>query len=157
MGEAVGTRLAAGEMLPDVSMLSVFGQRVRISDHRGHRALILLLMGESQNAALWELLRALAERYAEIRQEEADVLAIVPGSREAVEALVRARSFPFPLLVDEDRRAHRLYGVRESGGLFIADRYGEIYFAGMVVEGRPLPSVEEILSWVRFTEAQCPE
>jgi len=151
------SHVTVGEVLPDISMTSLTGERVRISEYRGRRALVLLMLGEPWNAALVELLRALAERYAEVRQEEAEVLATVPGPPETVEELARTRSFPFPLLADEDRRAHRLYGVLENGAVFVADRYGEIYFIGKVEEGSAPPSVEDILSWVRFTEAQCPE
>ncbi|MCS6817186.1 MAG: peroxiredoxin family protein [Blastocatellia bacterium] len=149
--------VAVGEMLPDVRLRSISGEWVSPSDYRGRRALVLVVLGESPNAALRELLMALADRYAEVRQEEAEVLAIVPGPREAMEALARVRSFPFPLLWDEDRRTQRLYGAMAIGALFVADRYGEIYFISRIEEGGALPSVEDILSWIRFTEAQCPE
>ncbi len=149
-----------GELLPDVTLVTAAGQPVRISDYRGQRALVLLFLGERHDAALIELLRALADRYAEIHREEAEVLVIAPDARTAAEAIARApRALPslFPVLVDETGRAHRAYGVATSGALYIADRYGEIYFARVITEGGELPSVEHILSWVRFTEAQCPE
>jgi len=149
--------LSVGALLPDATLISATGQPVRISDHRGRYALVLLLLGELRDAALRERLLALADRYAEIRQEGAEVLAIVPGPREAAEALARARPFPFPILADVDKRAHRQYEAVERGMLLIADRYGEIYFVGAAAEGHSLLSVEEILSWIRFTEAQCPE
>ncbi len=149
-----------GELLPDVTLATATGRQVRISDYRGQRALVLLFLGESRDVGLIELLWALADRYTEIRQEEAEVLVIVPGARTAAEAIARApRALPppFPILVDEDGRAHRAYGAATSGALYIADRYGEIYFARAITEGGEWPSVEHILSWVRFTEAQCPE
>ncbi len=149
--------LTVGALLPDVTLTSVAGQPVRISDYRGRYALVLLLLGESRDAALFERLLALADRYAEIRQEGAEVLAIVPGPREAAEAIARAHPFPFPILADADKRAHHRYEAVERGTLLIADRYGEIYYVGVAAEGHSLPSVEEILSWIRFTEAQCPE
>ncbi|GBC80950.1 Thiol-disulfide oxidoreductase ResA [bacterium HR10] len=149
-----------GELLPDVTVVTVTGQQVRISDYRGQRALVLFFLGEHHDAALIELLRALADRYAEIRQEEAEVLVIAPNARTAMETIARAPRtlpLPFPILVDEGGRAHRAYGVATSGALYIADRYGEIYFARVITEVSELPTVEHILSWVRFTEAQCPE
>ncbi len=148
--------LMVGALLPDVTLTSTRGQPVRISDYRGHRALVLLLLGESRDAAIFERLLALADHYAEIRQEGAEVLAIVPGAREA-EEIARVHPFPFPILVDADKRAHCRYEAVERGALLIADRYGEIYFIHAAAEEHSLPSVEEILSWIRFTEAQCPE
>jgi len=146
-----------GELLPDITLTSVTGQRIRLSDYRGRRALILLFLGRERDATAVALLSALAERYAEFLQEEAEVLAIIPGPHEAVATIARAHSWPFPILVDEDERAHRKYGAAARGILYIADRYGEIVFISPIAEEHVPLSVESLLSWIRFTEAQCPE
>ncbi len=148
------------EGLPDFTLASTTGERVRISDYRGRRNLVLLFTGDSWEASLVRLISSLAEHYAAFRSEEAEILLIACGPFERAEELSRA--LPFPVLWDPCGVVHRKYGaVTEEGrmraALYVADRYGEICLVVQAADGQPLPSAEHILSWVRFAEAQCPE
>jgi peroxiredoxin len=69
---------------------------------------------------------------------------------------------PYPVLADEDGRVHATLGAMAEDGstvpaLYVADRFGEIYSAFRGEGGVPLPSGEEVLTWLRFIEHQCPE
>jgi hypothetical protein len=44
-----------------------------------------------------------------------------------------------------------------SPSLIIADRWGEIWAAWLGGTTHQLPSVQDILQWLSFIEAQCPE
>jgi len=47
--------------------------------------------------------------------------------------------------------------ARAAAALHLADRYGEVFAASRTAEGDALPSIDEILRWVRFIQLQCPE
>lgn len=55
------------------------------------------------------------------------------------------------IAADADRE---LYNV-PSSAIFISDRYGEIFFTAR--HPVPLPDVQEVLKWLEFINAQCPE
>lgn len=44
-----------------------------------------------------------------------------------------------------------------SPGIVIADRWGEIVHVATAGREGTLPSVDELLEWVHFTEMKCPE
>ncbi len=75
------------------------------------------------------LLAELAKANDELREEEAVVLTVP----------------------EDDLRARELYGITRSA-IFITDRYGEIFFAS-----EQPPAISEIMDWLRFINAQCPE
>ncbi|MFN4073385.1 MAG: hypothetical protein ACK4G4_08240 [Thermus sp.] len=82
--------------------------------------------------------QALAPRQAELASLEAQAFLL---AQEAWES-------PLPLLVDPE--GHLVCVIPERGVL-VADPFLEVYHLG------PVEGVEEILDWVRFTGAQCPE
>lgn len=115
-------------MLRDIEAVALDGRRVQVSDFRGRRNLVLVFEGESTAPPI----AALRQAGDELREEETVVL-VVPST---------------------DARSRGLYGVH-GAALFISDRYGEIFFA--TDGGQPLPSVSDILDWLRFINSQCPE
>jgi hypothetical protein len=49
-----------------------------------------------------------------------------------------------------------LEGVARPG-VVVADRWGEIKFAAGAPSAAELPSVDELVEWVRFVQCACPE
>ncbi len=101
------------------------GREVAVSDFRGRRNIVLIFPG----AATVALLEQLSFRSEEIASEEAVVLRASDAVREAYQA--------------------------PGSAVFIADRYGEIFFSARSPE--PLPDAAEVLKWLEFINAQCPE
>lgn len=58
------------------------------------------------------------------------------------------RPSPLPLLLDPEGA---LLGAIPEGGVLVADAFLEVYHLG------PVRDEEEVLEWLRFVEAQCPE
>ncbi len=52
------------------------------------------------------------------------------------------------------KQARDLYQAPASA-IFISDRYGEIFFSARDPE--PIPDAREVLKWLEFINAQCPE
>jgi hypothetical protein len=102
------------------------------------------------------LLDGLAARADALTLEGAQVLAVVSSRFTAVS---QRGAWPFPTLVDEGARIHRLVGAGEAAGkptpaVLVTDRFREVYAAW---RGSALPGAQAILDWLVFINIQCPE
>src|SRR5579875_224835 len=90
------------------------------------------------------------------RQEETAIMAI--GSDEpATSSQQAARSgHPFPFLSDPAGQVIAHQGLTLPS-LIIADRWGEIWAAWAGGADHLFPSEQDIMQWLSFIEAQCPE
>ena len=142
-------------MLPDFHLPAPKGDIVSPRDYRGRRNLVVAFLGELPCGPCSRFLTDVADRYDELRAEEAEVLAVaragVSVTREAGAAL------PFPLLADEAGHVHSRYGAGPShAAIYIADRFGDV-FAVYHLTPADLPPATALLEWLRFIEVQCPE
>lgn len=151
-----------GEIMPDIALITGGGGRVRFSDYRGRRNLVLIFAGKGESDAARQFLGRFSEMYSEFVGEEAEVLTIVQGARDRVKDLGRIHRLPFPVLADEDCRVHSVAGAPETAQdylpvVYVIDRYGEIrkVFRAEQSEGAYTP--QDVLDWVRFVNLECPE
>lgn len=117
-------------MVPDFALLSAKGTRVRVSDDRGKRNIVLIVCGAGRPESVRSLVRQVSELYPEFAAEGAEVFAVVRGAGPEAGDLEHSCAPPFPALVDNDGHAHDLFSTRPSGRaslpyVFIVDRYGE--------------------------------
>lgn len=108
------------------------------------------------------LLSAVGSRYEEIQNEGAQVLAIMPVSHEQTKSTRERLNLPFPVLSDENRHIHRELGAVDSehcdeAAVYVTDRFGEVFAAYRTSDCQTLPTVADILKWLEFINAQCPE
>lgn len=155
--------LVAGEILPDFDLASSDGRRIGPGDYRNHHNLVVIFAGDVSHDFSRELLSGLAERYHAIAREAAEVLAVVCGDVEVAAALKSRDNLPFPVLADPSGSTHRAFGAQTLNGRAVAQaayvlgRFGRIYFASRAADGAPLPAPHDIVTWLYFVEAQCPE
>jgi peroxiredoxin len=150
------------ERLPNFTLPSSEGRRIALYDYHGRRNVVLALVGRPVGEAARARLTALAARYAEFLAEEAEVLAVVWGAVGEAERVKRQDALPFPVLADEAGALHSSLGALASDGeaawaFYITDRFGEVFAAYRAGAGRSVPTVEEMLEWLRFIGLQCPE
>lgn len=144
-----------GYRLRDFVLKSTTGPEIRVSDYRGRSNLILIFADSAEPLAPT---RDLAAQYSRIREEQTEVLLIVPAARLGdPEASIQ---LPFPLLVDRNRQVHAEYGLKGCNdpvfGIFIADRFGELaaaFIGSEIANATPA----SILKWLEFINGQCPE
>lgn len=149
-----------GQYLRDFELRSVDGPTVRLADYRDRSALVLILSDERPETE--RLLREMAQHCEEIREKEAEILAIVHGPRERAAAPERTLHLPYPVLLDEDGRLHHQLGAtnaqnRDAASVCITDRFGEVFALFRTAEGAGLPELKEILRNLEFISFQCPE
>src|SRR5512147_3196617 len=71
-----------GYRLPEFTLISTEGKAIHLSDYRGRCDLVTLLAGRAEPAC--GLLAELGHHYSQLREEEAQVLAVIQGSRREV-------------------------------------------------------------------------
>jgi peroxiredoxin len=118
--------LTRGTLLRDIPVRTVDGRDAFISEYRGKRNVVVVFFGEG---------------------ERQDTGAVTPDDA----ALAEEEAV---LLIATAKAARALYDAPKSA-LFIADRYGEIFFS--VRHPEPLPDAAEVLKWLEFINLQCPE
>lgn len=148
--------LQAGKELPSLTLPEAGGGLVRTWDFHGRENLILVLASDPTSASARHFLEKLALSYEEIRTEETEVLPIVRASLTEADDIKRMLGWKGRIMVDETGEVFSRYGVAEQVAVIIADRYGEIYYR-TDASIKEIPSIEEVLSWLRFIQSQCPE
>ncbi len=115
--------------LPPYTLKTPEGGKIYLPDLKG-RALVLL-----KDEAL---ARALSARAAELKALGVQAYLLAQAPRPSL----------LPLLLDPEGALHS--AIPEDGAL-VADAFLEVYHLG------PVRDAEDILDWLRFVEAQCPE
>ncbi len=151
-----------GDIMPELTLLSSGGERVRPSDHRGRRNLILVFCGPGDSGFVRRLLREFSQIHPEFVNEESQVMAIVQGPLSRAQQLRQSDSLPFPVLADESGRAHLLVGAsgpekRSAPAIYVIDRFGEIRHVIRAEPSGAASTAGEVLGWVRYISLECPE
>lgn len=150
-----------GLLMRDFTLPSAEGGQVSLYDYRGRANLALLFAGDSEQPAK-ALLAELTRRYAEIRDQDAEILLVVAGSREQAKQLKQQSGLPFPVLADEDKHVHCAVGaVRAKGAaaaaVYLTDRFFEVYSLWRTGEGQSLPEAAEVVKRLAYIDSECPE
>ncbi len=155
---ATGERIGAGQVLPDFSLVDVDGRRVRLSDYRQRRNVVLVLV-HGLNAAIEGLLGGLAAQVERLAEDAAQPLVVVAGPSSAAVALQQMYGLPFPVLADTDGGVHAALGVATeatpSVAVFVTTRAARLVWAYRPEDGPPAPTVDDIRGWLGFMEMQC--
>jgi peroxiredoxin len=149
------------QMIPPVTARALDGRVVRAWDFKQKKNLALaFLHAECAECEAW--LRALARSAAQLDEHEAVALAVFPASpQRALENLAP----PIIVAVDMSGRSQRRFlgddafssAGLERAGVFVADRFGELFAAWPAYRNHKLPSVEELLSWLAHIQVACEE
>lgn len=145
-----------GFLMPFVALRTADGERVTLGEHDARRNLVVVLRGDGgPDDATAALLVELAASSARLVAEEARVIVIdagdVPPSAPSDWLLFGTAPSLYARLdcVSADGRPR--------GGLFVTDRFREIYVAFREGGRGWPPTVDEVLSWLVFIGIQCPE
>jgi peroxiredoxin len=148
--------LRRGQVVPTFTLPDTGGAPIRRTAYRGTKNLVLAFLPDVEDDGARAYLRALAQSYESLRAETGEVLAILRGDRAAIAEARRELALPFPLLHDADGAATARFLPPEArAGVFVTDRYGELYFAAPTNETTTLPPVAEILAWLEAIDRQC--
>ncbi|HEY9737611.1 MAG TPA: redoxin domain-containing protein, partial [Trichocoleus sp.] len=103
-----------------------------------------------------QLLLDFAKQYSHYQSVETEILAIASGALEPLQQWVEQSAVPFPVLHDGECQVLRRYAgpLLEEGlvGVFICDRFGELYTQALASDAENLPSESEIRDWAGFID-----
>ena len=151
---------ATGHMLPDFHLPTVDGRRIRLSDYRNRRNIVLVVL-QGLSAGTDRLLSTLAEEATALAGDNAQALVVVEGPLQAAQSLQQMYRLPFPVLADAAGAVAPLLGPAETGtgprlAVHVASRSSRVYWSvWRGPDDRP-PTVKDIRGWLEFIEIQCP-
>jgi hypothetical protein len=153
--------LALHQIIPPLTARTAAGETVRAWDYKQKKNLVIAFL-HSGCSRCEHFLERLAARAAELVEREA--LALIIFSEPPAQA---RGSWPAQIVVAADMtgRSQRAYlgndafGPRgqERVGVFVADRYGELYAQGVAPEEDSLAGVGEVLEWLGQIQVACEE
>ena len=127
------------------------------SDLKRKKNLILFLLSDLRPGFLLKIEEARVSFLA--RNAETCVISSAPLSQ--VREACKKHRLTFPVLCDEDRKVSEKFiaaAANESfAGLFITDKFGEVFFQYLTTNAAELPAMDEIVKSLDFIESQCPE
>lgn len=134
-------------------------------NYKQRYSLVIVFVHDTTCNTCADLLLSLSQQYATYRNSDADVLAIATSQALATPDQLREfashHAIPFPILWDSLGQVSSAYlgesGERSPVGVFVCDRYGELYMQAIAADADQLPSELEIRSWAEFVDMQCPE
>ena len=148
--------LQPGQVVPTFTLPDTAGTPVRRTAYRDKRNLVLVFLPSAEVEGARAYLRTLAQGYDSLRAETGEVLAILRGDGAAIADARRELALPFPLLHDADGAATaRFMSPAARVGVFVTDRYGELYFAAPAADTASLPPIAEIQAWLEAIDRQC--
>jgi len=80
-------------------------------------AVVLLLQRDYYCSKCRDQTKEVAERYDEFAERDAEVVVVLPESREKSEGWAEKMNLPFPLLADEDAKMGEEYGQKVRFGI----------------------------------------
>ncbi|TDD11529.1 redoxin domain-containing protein [Nonomuraea deserti] len=128
--------LETGSPAPDVVLEHTDGRTVRLSDHRGHRAVLIYFMRATSCPVCNRHVQDLVRRRDEFAAGDVQVLVAVPEDRRAAAAWKARRRVPFPVLVGRHASPHqvmglsrRVFGSLQQSGSILIDAQGVVRHA----------------------------
>ncbi len=150
------------QMLLPFELPEVEGGQINVWRYRGKQNLVLFFAHSRECSRCREMIKELCDKYTDIKADETEILVVLPMSCNDALTLKKEIGAECPVLCDEKREVFNRYGLLDDRGqvsaaMLIADRFGEVYKAFFADEAHGFPSVNDLTSWLRFIEIQCPE
>ena len=133
--------ITVGDRAPDFELTAADGRRVKLSDYRGQKNVVLFFYPKDETAGCTIEACAFRDSYEAFAEAGAEVIGVSADSLESHNRFAGRHRLPMVLLSDPDHVVHHLYGVRKALGLFpgrvtfLIDREGVVRH---VTDGRLL-------------------
>lgn len=140
--------LSVGDLAPDFELPGTGGRSYRLSDHRGHRVVLVFYPGDETPVCTRQL-NAYNDELAQFDGLDATVLAISAQDVASHEKFAGRHGFAFPLLADVDKSVASAYGVLGPLGfvrrsIVIVDQEGVVRYVHRALAGVTYRSVDEL-------------
>ena len=131
--------LAVGREAPDFTLSDDTGHAVRLAEHRGRQAVVLVFYPMDETPGCRTQLCEIRDHWQDFTRRGVAVYGVNPGSAASHAKFRANHGFPFPLLVDNGKKVASLYGADglvPRRTVYAIDLKGRIVFAE---RGKPTP------------------
>lgn len=137
--------LAIGQKAPDFTLQDDRGKNWTLSKLEGKKRVVLVFYPGDSTPVCRSQFCAIRDDFVEFQREDVQVFGINPQSAESHNKFREKNNFPFPLLVDKEKKVVRAYG---ADGLLMTKRtvYGIDKKGYVVFAERGRPDNAEILA-----------
>jgi peroxiredoxin Q/BCP len=106
--------LKIGDMAPDFTLPDQDGKDVKLSSFRGKRKVVLVFYPGDMTPGCTMQLCAIRDDWSKFVAADTAVFGINHGDQDSHKRFIKAHSFPFPLLIDKDKKVSAKYGAIKS-------------------------------------------
>ena len=125
-----GGGIQVGDAAPDFDLPDASGRRVRLSEFKGRRAVVLYFYPKDDTPGCTKEACSFRDSYEVFREAGAEVIGVSSDSAASHQAFARKHGLPFALVADAGGELRRRYGVPSTLGLlpgrvsYVIDREG---------------------------------
>lgn len=105
------TGLAVGDKAPDFTLPDQDGKKVALSDFKGKKNVVLIFYPGDMTPGCTMQLCAVRDDWSKFAKADAVVFGMNHGDAESHATFIKKHTFPFPLLVDKDKKVATKYGA----------------------------------------------
>src|SRR5215217_1068440 len=103
-----------GMLLPGFALPRAGGGEVRARAYRNRRSLAVIFVHGPDCLPCRDYLAGALESYADLAEQDAEVIAIVPAPAAEAASLRSALALPFPVAIDEPGATFRRFGLKPA-------------------------------------------
>jgi predicted nucleic-acid-binding Zn-ribbon protein/peroxiredoxin len=137
--------IAAGTRAPDATLKTADGTTLQLSSLWEARPLVLVFFGETASPFTHDNAAQLRDAHGGFETVGAGIVALAPGSQEAIDAFDAKWSLPYATLADGGAR--QAYGV-SSSAVFVIDTAGVVRYARFAANLADYPPTTEVIAAV---------
>ncbi len=144
------TKLREHKVVPLWTLPDKYGEAFNLAKQRGRDHFILLVCAPGADPA--PFLKELAPRMADLRSFSVAGIAVVASEDDAGSL----PTLPFRVFIDANGKVRDRYLSDDAvAGLFLLDRYADLYRQWLVQKIADLPDAEEVAGWMEAIGMQC--
>jgi len=108
------SELKLGDMAPDFTLPDQDGKDVKLSAFRGKRKVVLVFYPGDMTPGCTMQLCAIRDDWSKFVAADTAVFGINHGDKDSHQRFIKTHGFPFPLLIDKDKKVSAKYGAIKS-------------------------------------------
>jgi peroxiredoxin Q/BCP len=111
---AVKKDLAVGDKAPDFTLKDQDGTEVTLSDFKGKKNVVLVFYPGDMTPGCTMQLCAIRDDWSKFVRTDTVVFGMNHGDAESHKLFIKKHAFPFPLLIDKDKKISTRYGAMKK-------------------------------------------
>ncbi len=153
--DAAKKLLKVGQRAPAFSLKDQDGKTVKLAGYRGQKNVVLVFYPRDNTPGCTKQFCTIRDEFSSFKEADTVVFGINPQDAKSHKKFVEKHKFPFPLLVDKDKKVVAAYGCK---GRFMTTRtvYAISKDGVIVLAKRGMPSNKEILQALKPEKSEEP-